>query len=244
MRRSAVEDDGLGIIVLSQQVPFELFMGTLRLFGDSILEYHNKPERKGPYRFYPSILMSAWASFEAFVRIYSELLVKTALSLPLEIQLTLLEKTEIIDNSGDVIRKQKMRAPLERYRLLLNSGYGISYDKGGRIWQMAKDALTTRNGLVHYEIKTLPSLKAIEVWDHLEAILLLLIGPSTEIGKSVMPGQYELYGILDQLHPLINEFEEKPFQKGRTMEIAGVCFECPFQNVDETKYPAMQKQRK
>jgi hypothetical protein len=37
----------------------------------SLLAYHDESERSGPYRFYPGILVSAWASFEAFVRIYS-----------------------------------------------------------------------------------------------------------------------------------------------------------------------------
>jgi hypothetical protein len=54
-----------------------------------------------------------------------------------------------------------------------------------------------------------------------------------------MPSQYELYGILDLLHPLIEEFEERPQHKGWHMEITSVCSPCPFKLVDETKYPAM-----
>jgi hypothetical protein len=42
-----------------------------------------------------------------------------------------------------------------------------------------------------------------ELWQHLESILLLLIGPSSQIRISVMPRQYELYGMLVQLRALI-----------------------------------------
>ncbi len=244
MRRTDIDDAQLGTIVASQPVPFELFLGTLRLFGDSILTYHKAAERHGPYRFYPAILMTAWASFEAFVRIYSELFVKTVASLPLTVKLALLEKEERLDNKGNVETLRKSRPPLDRYWLLLKYGYGVEFDKGSRIWQMGDAAQKKRNGLVHYEIDALPSVTTSELWGHLESILLLLIGPSAQIGKTVMPDQYELYAILDSLHPLIEEFEEKPGHKGHQIESTAVCFPCPFQNVDETKYPTMARQRK
>jgi hypothetical protein len=239
MHRSEVDDAELGITVRSQQVPFELLMGTLRLLGDSIVEYHDEKDRKGPYRFYPAILMSAWASFEAFVRIYSEVFVKTALSLPAAVQSALLEKEEQLDKRGNVQIGRKPRSLLDRYWLLLKYAYGVEFDRGGRIWQMGEAALKKRNALVHYEIVDLPSVMATELWGHLEAILLLLIGPSTQVGRSVMPSQYELHGMLDSLHPLIEEFEECPRHKGWPMEITGVCFPCPFQGVDESKFPSM-----
>lgn len=239
MHRSKVDDVDLGITVRCQQVPFELFMGTLRLLGDSILEYHNTKDRKGPYRFYPAILMSAWASFEAFVRIYSEIFIKTALPLPAALQSALLEREEQLDKKGNVQIGRKPRHLFERYWLLLKYGYGIEFDRGSRVWQLGESVLKKRNALVHYDIVDLPSVMATELWQHLEAILLLLIGPSAQLGKSVMPGQYELYGMLYLLHSLIEEFEECPLHKGWPMEITGVCFACPFQGVDESKYPAM-----
>ncbi len=98
VRRARSDDSELAGIVQAQQVPRELFMGTLRLFGDSILAYHGQRERVGPYRFYPPVLVSAWASFEAFVRIYSELLVKTVPGVPAAVQQALLEKVEAVDD--------------------------------------------------------------------------------------------------------------------------------------------------
>ena len=136
MHRSKVDDVDLGITVRCQQVPFELFMGTLRLLGDSILEYHNTKDRKGPYRFYPAILMSAWASFEAFVRIYSEIFIKTALPLPAALQSALLEREEQLDKKGNVQIGRKPRHLFERYWLLLKYGYGIEFDRGSRVWQL------------------------------------------------------------------------------------------------------------
>jgi uncharacterized protein (DUF924 family) len=59
MRRATKRDDELASIVRAQQVPRELFMGTLRLFGDSLLAHRGESKRSGPYRFYPGILVSA-----------------------------------------------------------------------------------------------------------------------------------------------------------------------------------------
>ncbi len=64
MRRAAAKhDEEIAEVVRAQQVPRELFFGTLRLFADAILAYQGQEERSGPYRFYPAILVSAWASF-------------------------------------------------------------------------------------------------------------------------------------------------------------------------------------
>ena len=109
----------------------------MSFWENSILTYHKSPERHGPYLFYPAILMTAWASFEAFVRIYSELFVKTVASLPLAVKEALLE--ESLDKKGNV--KALRKPPLDRYWLLLKYGYGVEFDKESRIWQMGDVAL-------------------------------------------------------------------------------------------------------
>jgi hypothetical protein len=92
MRHAALKDDEeLAEVGKAQRVPREQFFGTLRLFGDAIVAYRGQHERSGPYRLYPAILVSAWASFEAYVRIYSELFVRTAKNLPATISDALLE---------------------------------------------------------------------------------------------------------------------------------------------------------
>ena len=237
MRRATVDDNDLSSVIQAQQAPFELFFGTIRLLGDSIILYHNEDPRHGPYRYYPAILMSAWASFEAFVRVSSELFVKTARALPNSIQLALLESEDRIEKNGLIRSQCKFRPLLDRYWWLLKFGYGVEYDRGSRIWQMGQSALTKRNELVHYEVSDMPSLSATELWQHLESILLLLIGPSAQIRISVMPRQYELYGMLVQLRALIEEFEERPFFKDKPVNTRGVVFPCPFEAVDDTRYP-------
>jgi hypothetical protein len=240
MRRARIHDNDLSSVIQAQQAPYELFFGTIRLFGDSIVLYHNAAPRHGPYRYYPAILMSAWASFEAFVRVSSELLVKTAKALPNPIQLALMESQDRVEKNGAIRTQSKFRPLLDRYWWLLKFGYGVEYDRGNRIWQLGQSALTKRNELVHYEVSDMPALTATELWQHLEAILLLLIGPSAQIRISVMPRQYELYGVLVQLRELIEEFEERPFFKDKPVDLRGVVFPCPFQDIDDVKYPTSE----
>jgi len=236
MRRCTENDPEIGAIIQSQQVPHELMEGALRLFADSIIAYHGKRERKSTYRFYPAVLMAAWAAFEAFVRIYSELLVKTVPAVPRAVQLVLLEKEERV-LKGTIQAQRRMQPSLERYWLLLKFGFGLEYSRGERIWQMAEEAMRKRHALVHYEVRDLPSVTATELCDHLEAIILLFIGPSARIGKSIMPGQFELFGVIDDLRPLVEKFEEKPFHKGWDVRPTGIIFPCAFENVDEERYP-------
>lgn len=127
MRRATKRDDELASIVRAQQVPRELFMGTLRLFGDSLLADRGESKRFGPYRLYPGILVSVWASFEAFVRIYSELFVKSAKELPEPAADALLEKTQIVDEQGKLQTKFSPRPLLHRYWWLLKFGYGCDH---------------------------------------------------------------------------------------------------------------------
>jgi hypothetical protein len=241
MRRALNDRDEISTVLQAQQVPFELFLGTLRLFGDSIIAYHPERLRSGPYRYYPAILMSAWASFEAFVRTYSELFVKTVPNLPPTLKSALLEQEESINEKGETRNRKRLQPILQRYWWLLKFGYGVEHDRGSRIWQLGEEALRKRNELVHYEISTLPSLRTTELWQHLESILLLLIGPSAQARKSIMPKQYELYGILDDLRPLMEEFEERPHFKDWPVRVEAVIFPCPFQNVDQIQYPTMSQ---
>ena len=186
--------------------------------------------------------MSAWASFEAFVRVYSELLAKTVPNLPVAVRQGLLETVEVLDEGGRIQKLSKRQRLLTRYWWLLKYGYGVEYDKGSRIWQMGREALRKRNALVHYELSDMPSVKATELCGHLEAILLLLIGPSTQAKRSVMPDQYELHGMLDQLRPLTEEYEERPFFKDIPVSLREVIFDCPFENVDATRFPTFRQQ--
>jgi len=239
MRVTREEDPELATIIKSHTAPFELFMGTFRLFGDSILAYNHSKERKGPYRYYPAILMSAWSAFEAYLRIDSELLVKTVPNLPTLIKHFLLEKEEWVDKKGRIQQNTRYRPIQERYWVFLKYGFGFEYDREGTIWQLADQAMQKRDELVHYKHADLPTLTTTELWLHLEAILLLMIEPSTKVKKTIMHSLYELYGMLEQLRELIEDYEERPNFKDWTITAVGNMFPCPFNNIDDDKYPDM-----
>jgi hypothetical protein len=243
-RRTRVDDKEIATIIHAQQVPSELFMGTLRLFGDSLITYNTSAEyreRKGPYRYYPAILMSAWAAFEAYLRIYSELLVKTVPTLPALVRLNLLEKEEQLDRQGNVVRLTRYRSLMDRYWWFLKYGFGYEFDRGSRIWQRGESALDKRNELVHYQHSELPVITTTQLWSHLEAILLLWIDPSVHTRRTMMAYLYDLYAILEDLQQWITEYEERPLMKDfRIRATTGVLFGCPFINVDEKQYPSMR----
>ena len=92
-----------------------------------------------------------------------------------------------------------------------------------------------RDSLVHYNVPEAPSLKASEVWNHIEAVLLLFIEPSTKCRRTLFSPQFDLYSMLARLKPLVSEFEERPFHKAWPKE--GTIFDCPFDGADDTKYP-------
>jgi hypothetical protein len=209
------------------------------LFGESLMVYQPEKKRTGPYRYYPAILMSGCSAFEAYLRINSELLVKTAPTLPLQLQLTLLEKEEQLDVRGKVVRVTKRRQLFHRYWLFLKYGFGIEFDRGSRIWQLGNQAFDKRNELVHYKHSDLPALKASELWSHLESLLLLMIAPSAQVGKTIMPDLYGIYGTLEDLREWITEYEERPNFKDWPLRATHTMFGCPFINVDERKYPNM-----
>jgi hypothetical protein len=240
MRISVEDDTELAVIIQALQVPVELFMGTLRLFAESLIVYQPEGVRAGPYRYYPAILMSGCSAFEAYLRINSELLVKTSLTVPLQVQLTLLEKEEQLDMRGNVIRVPRHRKLFHRYWLFLKYGLGFEFDRGCRIWQLGNQAFDKRNELVHYKHADLPAINTSELWTHLESLLLLMIAPSAHVRKTLMPSLYEIYGSLEDLGELINEYEERPNFKDWHIRAANTMFGCPFINVDETKYPSMR----
>ncbi|MDP2643564.1 MAG: hypothetical protein Q8P24_01350 [Desulfobacterales bacterium] len=236
-------DDPINPITQSITTPRDLLWSALLLFGDSIVVYSNDGESIsprepwGPFRYYPSILMTFWAGFEAYVRIYSELLVHLKPSITEPEKQFLLEYEEYLDN-GRVKKRQKPRPLLDRYWQLLKSGYGFEADKGCSFWQKADQAYRKRNGLVHYEVNLAPALSSNEVWGCLESILLLLIWPSCTLGRSLMARQYDLYYMLAELKPFIINFEERPIHKG--WAFSSYLFPCSFIDVDEQKYPSMK----
>jgi hypothetical protein len=227
--------DPVNAVTQSLSVPSSLFWAGLRLFGDSLLAYCDTEDRRGVFRYYPPILVTFWAGFEAFVRLYSELLIHLLPATPVAVKSALLEVEDYVERDGGICQRQRSRPVLDRYWLLLKYGWKLEFDRGGRIWQAGQDVAAVRNQIVHYEVSTAPTLKATELWNYLESMLLLLIGPSAALRRSVFHRQFDLYWVLVDLNRLIEEFEERPVHKG--WPFSPYLFSCSFEGIDSTRYP-------
>ena len=183
--------------------------------------------------------MTAWSAFEAWLRISSEILVAVVPTLPRAVRDALLEVRQVVAKNGQIEERADRKPVLERFWLLLKYGCNLEFNRGGRIWQAAVDVVTVRDSLVHYNVSKAPSLTSRQLWGHLEAVMLLFIAPSTMAGRTLLSHQFDLYCTLVQLHPFISEFEERPLHKGWPRD--ALIFDCPFDGVNETKYPSRWK---
>lgn len=233
------DSDPLHDTLQSGTVPESLIHAAFQLFGDSLVEYHERERRSDVYRFYPSILMTVWSAFEAWVRINSEILVAVVPTLPRSVADALLEVRSFVTRNGQIERQPDRRPVLDRYWLLLKYGCNLEFDRGSRSWQAGRQAGAVRDSLVHYDVSKAPSLTAFEVWNHMEAVMLLFIAPSTLARRTLFDRQFGYYYMLVQLHPLISEFEERPLHKGWPRD--ATIFDCPFDGVDENMYPLRWK---
>jgi len=233
------DSDPLHDTLQSTLVPDSLLLASLRLLGDSIIAYHAPKDSWGWYRYYPSILMTAWSAFESWVRIHSEILVAVAPALPSAVKEALLESRTAVSGSGQIEQRPDRRPVMDRYWLLLKHGCDLEFDRGGRVWQKAREAATVRDSVVHYNVSIAPSITASQAWEHVESIMLLLIAPSCQAKRTLFHRQYDAYSMLVQLREFITEFEERPFHKGWPR--GPVIFNCPFNGVDEAKYPSRWK---
>jgi hypothetical protein len=231
--------DSLHDTLQSITVPGSLLHAALKLFGDSLIEYHEREQRWDLYRFYPSTLMTVWCAFEAWVRIMSEIFVAVVPTLPLAVADALLEVRSYVERNGQIRRQPDRRPVLERYWLLLKYGCNLELDRGSRVWQAGSEAGRVRDSLVHYDVSKAPSLTAAEVWSYMETVMLLLIAPSTMARRTLFHEQFGYHDMLVQLRPLISEFEERPLHKGWSKD--AIIFSCPFDGVDDSKYPSRWK---
>jgi hypothetical protein len=236
--------DPLNGTMPSVSAPAMLFWSGVRLMTESLLAYCNvQGRRTGAFRYFPAILMTFCAGFEAFVRFQSEILAQVARELPHAVRLALLELEEYVERDGSVKQRRRQRTILERYWLILKYGHGYDFARGSKIWQAGQAALEKRNELVHYEVGKTPSLGLFELWSHMEAILLILIAPSADLKRSVYTSQFEIYEKLADLFPLleqIGDFVEQPIHKDWNRKPWGThIFACSFSNIDNDRYPSL-----
>lgn len=151
-RLCPAEEQRIHSLTRNKDVPERLFGTALRLFADSIMEYHEKDEKEGELRFYPPIILTFWAAFETFVRHSSELLRVTAETLPAEIEHFLSEEEKYIDRKGEIATKTRYYGVLDRYAVFLKYAYHFDVNKGDRYWQELVKAKELRDYYTHLDV--------------------------------------------------------------------------------------------
>jgi len=229
------QEDPLNKVIESISVPTTLIDASLNLFAESMINYCFNDKKWGVYRYFPSILMTMWSAFESLVRINSELFIHVTVDIPAVVANALMEERPCIKNNLKIGQTIDRFSTLDRYWLLLKYACDIEYDRGSIIWQNGEAVVKARNELVHYRTSKAPTLTMREIWEHIEAILLLLIGPSTVAKRTLFSHQYGYHSIIVELLRFIVDFEERPLHKG--LANGPTIIYCPFDNVNEKKYP-------
>jgi len=239
-RRCPSDEGRIHELTRNRDVADRLFSTALRLFADSIIEYHEKDVKEGGLRFYPPIILAFWAGFETFVRHLSELLIVTAKALPVEVRQFLSEEETYLTAKGDVTSKTKYHGVLERYAVLLKYGYNFDVKKGERYWQDLVKAKKLRDYYTHLDVSEPRELTSHEVLCFMEAILLSIIIPSCKLKKTLLLGVYWLHDIWTTLHEYNIVYSERPiFLDWHLKE--EYLFHCNFVNIDQKRFPTFQE---
>jgi hypothetical protein len=221
-----------------------LFLSGLRLFGNSIIEYHGKEKRKGDLKYYPSVIMTFWSGFEAFVRYTSELMLITVRDVPEVVRDCLSEQETTLDPKGEFdVRPNKYQPVLKRYAVLLRYGYGFSVNRGDTYWQRLENANKLRDYYTHLGMDECKAVSSDDVLNFIEDVMMAIIRPSCELKRTLFLGIYRLYDIWAKLKELQKEpYTEQPFFKDVPFD-EGYLFHCNFENVDTSRFPNMKEKR-
>jgi hypothetical protein len=233
-------EERMHVIIKNQDVPDRLFVTALRLFADSIIEYHNKNEKEGELRFYPPIILTFWAGFETFIRHSSELLIVTAEKLPTEVKNFLSEEENFIDQKGEIANRTRFYSLLDRYAVFLKYAYHFNVNKGDLYWQNLVKAKKLRDYYTHLDVSEPRKVTSTEMLLFMEAILLSIIIPSSKLKRTLMLGVYWLYDIWTILHKYNVEYAERPFFYDWPLK-EDYMFHCNFENVDHNRFPTSRE---
>lgn len=233
-------EERIHVLTRNQDVPDRLFGTALRLYADSIIEYHDKKESEGELRFYPPIVLTFWAGFETFVRHSSELLIATAKNLPVEVENFLSEQEKYIDRKGEVSVKTKYQGVLDRYAVFLKYAYNYDAKKGDAYWQDLVKAKKLRDYYTHLDVSDPRKISAQDVLSFMEAILLAIIIPSAKLQRTLMLGVYWLYDIWTTLDEYHVKYMERPFFMNWHLK-EKYLFHCNFENVDRERFKSMRE---
>ncbi|HBA38312.1 MAG TPA: hypothetical protein DCZ05_00805 [Deltaproteobacteria bacterium] len=229
-------------LIHNLDVPSRLLEAGLRLFGDSILAYHELKKRTGELRYYPPAILTFWGGFETFVRHTSELMLITVQNVPELVGRFLRDEETFVDRKGDLATRTRYQSVLDRYVVLLRYGYGYSVDRGSKHWQRLEEARMLRDYYTHLDVHDPRSISADQVLNFMEAVLLGIIWPSAEIKRTQLLGIYRLYWMWDSLRKLASPFVEQPFFKDWPLDGPHTIY-CPFEGVDTERFPNSEEER-
>jgi hypothetical protein len=236
-------EDSLHVLTRNSDVPTRLFVAGFNLFKDSVIAYHDKKEKKGDIRFYPSIVLTFWSGFETFVRYSSELLLVTVPNIPSEVKNFLQEKEDFLNNRGVIKEKPRYHSVLDRYTVFLKYAYDFNLDRGIKFWQQIEKAKDLRDYYTHLDVRDPKAISANEVLSFMEAVLLGIIWPSYELQRILMLGIYYLYDIWAYLNKHNEEYIERPFFMDWHFN-ERYLFHCNFENVNTQRFPNMDEERR
>lgn len=241
-RLCPADEESLHVLTRNSDVSTRLFAAGFILFKDSVIAYHDKKEKKGNIRFYPSIVLTFWSGFETLVRYLSELLLVTVPNIPREVACVLQEKESFLDTQGNIKEKSRYQPVLDRYAILLKYAYNFSVDRGSKFWQQLKKAKDLRDYYTHLDVRDPKATSTSEVLDFMEAILLGIIWPSSKLQRTLMLGVYHLYEIWSFLYKHKEEYIEQPFFMDWHMN-ERYMFHCNFEDVDIDRFPNLDEER-
>ncbi|OHE60337.1 MAG: hypothetical protein A2Z47_12680 [Thermodesulfovibrio sp. RBG_19FT_COMBO_42_12] len=236
-------EDSLHVLTRNSDVPTRLFEAGFNLFKDSVIAYHDKKDKRGDIRFYPSIVLTFWSGFETFVRYSSELLLVTVLNIPYEVAIFLQEKERFLDNRGIIKEKPRYQPVLERYAVFLKYAYNFTVDRGCKFWQQLEKAKDIRDYYTHLDVRDPKAISVNEVLNFMEAILLGIIWPSSELQRTLMLCIYYLYDIWAYLNEHKEEYMERPFFMDWHFN-ERYMFHCNFENVNTRRFPNTDEERR
>ncbi len=197
----------------NSDVPMRLFESALRLFGDSIIAYHGRADRKGGLRYYPPIIVTFWSGFETFIRHSSELMLATTREVPAAIGEFLQEFETTVVRRGILSQRPRYRPVLDRYAVFLKYAYKYEVDRGARHWQRLEAARDLRDYYTHLDVTDPRDVSTNQVIDFIESVLLGIIWPSCEIRRTLLLGIYNMYWTWDGLRRLAAGYIEQPLFK-------------------------------
>lgn len=241
-RHCPPDEPRLPPLIRNVDVPSRLLEAGLRLFGDSILAYHDQKKRKGELRYYPPAILTFWSGFETFVRHTSELMLITVQNVPQAVGSFLHDEETFVDRKGNISTRTRYQSVLDRYVVLLRYGYRHHVDRGSKHWQRLEQARTLRDYYTHLDVNDPRSISSEQVLDFMEAVLLGIIWPSAEMKRTQLLGIHNLYWTWDALRKLAEPFTEQPLFKDWPTDGALTIY-CPFEGVDVGRFPSSQEQR-